>query len=507
MINKLTVILVFIVLFASTVLSFDQNSKADLVIINAKVHTADKKNPKAEAAAIVENKFIAVGSNREIRPLIGEDTKIINAKGKLVLPGFNDSHVHFMSIGNQFFTVDLSGVKSEKEIPEIIKEYVKFLAKGSWILGGRWKNENWTSKETPTKELIDEVTNEHPVFLYNSDADAVLVNSLALEKAGINKDTPDVVFGEIERYEDGEPTGILKGKAIGLVKKFVPLLATNNKLAVAETASNYAASFGVTSVQDVHSDNNVEVFRTLLGQGKLKTRIYDCTPLPKWTEMADSGIKRATGDGFVRTGCLKHFSDGDYAILPELTKQFIAADKADLQITIHAIGSRANDIILTAYENVIKANGKKDRRLMIEHAHTIRPEDIERFGRSNVIASMQPHLFWGGEPYQKLLKTNAVLAFGSDASITDLNPLYGIHAAVNRGSSDELLSVEQAVYAYTMGSAYAEFQEDVKGSITVGKFADMVILSDDIFTIPSEKIRNTKVLTTIVDGKVVYESN
>jgi predicted amidohydrolase YtcJ len=332
-----------------------------------------------------------------------------------------------------------------------------------------------------------------------------LVNSLALKIAGIDKNTKVGPGGEIVHDEAGEPTGILKGKAIALVRRFVPTIATEDKLAVAETASNYAASLGITSIQDVHSDDNTEIFRELLRQGKFKTRVYDCTPLRQWREVARANITRATGDAFIRTGCLKHFSDGDFAILPELTKEFIAADKADLQITVHAIGSRANEIILTAFENVIKANGPKDRRLMIEHAHNFRPEDLPRFARSNIIASMQPHLFYGGEPYASLLKTKAVIAFGSDAPIADLNPLYGIDDAVNRGSISEKISVEEAVYAYTMGSAYAEFQENVKGSITVGKLADLIILSDDIFTISSEKIEDTKVLTTIVDGKVVFE--
>lgn len=482
-----------------------QPTAADLVVINAQIRTMDKTNPVAEALAATGGRIITVGKTREIRPLIGDRTRVIDAGGKLVLPGFNDSHVHFMGIGNEFFSIDLSRARSPEDVREKIRYYTEYLPPGSWILGGRWDSTNWTPNALPSKELIDDITPEHPVFIYNASPDTVLVNSLALKKAGIGKNSKDFSDGRILRDETGEPTGILKGQAIRLVKRHVPLLATGDRAAVARTASNYAASHGVTSVQDVHSDDNTGVFRELAQNGELKTRIYDCTPLPKWREIARAGITRAAGDDFVRTGCLKHFSDGDYAILPELTSEFIAADRAGLQITIHAIGSRANDIVLTAFERVSKSNGAKDRRLMIEHAHNIRPQDIARFGRAHIIASMQPHLFWGGEPYRSLLRSGAVLAFGSDAPITELNPLYGIHAAVNRGSAAERLSVSEAVYAYTVGSAYAEFQEDEKGSLTAGKLADLIILSDDIFLIEPEKIRNARVLMTIVDGRIVYD--
>ncbi|HSK73629.1 MAG TPA: amidohydrolase family protein, partial [Pyrinomonadaceae bacterium] len=214
-----------------------------------------------------------------------------------------------------------------------------------------------------------------------------------------------------------------------------------------------------------------------------------------------TGVRLTTGDALLRGGCLKHFSDDDYD--PALYEKILAADKANLQVMIHAIGNRANDVVLTIFERVAKINGAKDRRFRIEHAHNVRAEDLKRFGNSKIIASMQPHLFFGGEPYRDLLNSGAVLAFGSDASITDFNPLYGIHAAVNYG--EQAISVEEAVRAYTVGSAYAEFQENVKGSISIGKLADMIILSDDIFSVNPSRITETKVLTTIMDGKIVYQ--
>ncbi len=511
--KKLFLIILTIV-FIFQIQIFSQTKPADLVILNANIRTMNDKQPTAEAVAISGNKISAIGKNTEIRALIGKETKTIDALGKLVLPGFNDSHVHFLAIGNQFFSIDLKNVKTPQEAVEQIKFFAAFLPKNHWILGGFWDNENWKPNDLPTRELIDAAAPEHPVFLYNKNPQIALANSLALNIAGYDRKTKEIKNGIIERNEAGEATGIIRGEAVRYLKAFTPGIADKQESAAAETATNYAAYYGVTSVQDVHSDDNIEIFRELERQGKLKTRIYDCITLPEWEKLAASGIKRADGDAMLRRGCLKHFSDGDFEVIPDLLKMMIPADKADLQIALHAIGSNANQIVLNAFEQVEKVNGKKDRRFRVEHAHRMRSEDIKRFAATGTIASMQPHLFFGGvfnnsEPYRDLLASGASLAFGSDAAITSLNPLLGIYAAVNRGSSKnefaQTISVEEAVRAYTIGSAFAEFQENVKGTLTVGKLADIIILSDDIFTINPENIRNTKVLTTIVDGKIVYQ--
>ncbi len=505
----------FTLFFIFQIQILSQTKPADLVIFNANVRTLDKKMPKAEAIAVSGNKISIVGTNKEIRELIGEKTKTIDAKGKLILPGFNDSHVHFLGIGRKFFSIDLKNVKTPLEAVEKIKFYVKFLPKNHWILGGFWDNANWNPNNLPTKELIDAATPENPVFIYKKNPNIALVNSLALKLAGFDKKGKEIKNGVIERDENGEPTGIIRGEAVRFMKAFTPKLSNKLESAAAETATNYAAFLGITSVQDVHSDDNTEIFRELQRQGKLKTRVYDCITLPNWEKLANAGIKHASGDAMVRRGCLKHFSDGEFEVLPDLLKMMIPADKADLQIMVHAIGNRANQVVLDAFEQVEKTNGKKDRRFRIEHAHNFRQEDLKRFSSTNTIASMQPHLFFGGvfnnsKPYRDLLASGAKISFGSDASITDFNPLLGIYAAVmqnnSKDSMDQSISVEEAVRAYTIGSAYAEFQENVKGTLTVGKLADMIILSEDIFTIPTEKIRETKVLTTIVDGKIVYQS-
>lgn len=503
---KIFFILIIISIFSIHV--FAQKQSADLIIINAKVHTMDKKDEKAEAIAIKGNKIIEVGSYKKIRKLTGKKTRQVDARGRVVIPGFNDSHVHFMGVGNSFSSVDLKNVQNPQEVVEILRNYVRYLPKGRWILGGQWDNEKWSPDNLPTKELIDAVTPDNPVFLYNTEGSLVWVNSLALKIAGVDKNKSDIEGGKIVRDENGEPTGILQGKAALFIKVYTPKLSTKQLLQVSETANNYAASLGITSVQNVHTDDLWEVMHELEKQGKLKTRIYDCSPIFDWEKLAAAGIQRAAGNALIRRGCLKYFADGATDSMTDLVKIIGDADRANLQVFVHAIGSTANANILTAYEQVFRENGMKDRRFRIEHAYGVKPEDIERFSRSNIIASMQPHLFYGSQPYQELLKSNARIAFGSDASITDFNPMFGVEEAVTRGGTfngnSQNLSVEEAVYLYTMGSAYAEFQEDVKGSITVGKLADLVILSDDIFEIDKEDISKTRVLMTIMDGKIVY---
>ena len=480
--------------------------EADLVIVNAKVRTIDQKNPSAEAVAIRDNKIVSVGSNRDIRKLASRTTTLIDAKGRLVLPGFNDSHVHFGGIGNQFSGIDLRFARSPQDVIDKMKHYVRFLPKGRWILGGQWDHENWPGGALPTKELIDAVTPDNPVFIYHKNGKMAWANSLALKIAKVTKTRGDLRGGLIVRDQIGEPTGILKDNAVLFVKIHAPKFATKNWYEVLQTATNYAASLGVTSVQDVHSDFITDVLTKLLNDGKLKTRVYDCTPLIRWKELADKGIKRANGTGMIRNGCLKSLIDSGEGTKEQLYEEIKAADNAGLQVMIHSIGRRSNENILDVFERVAKENGKKDRRFRVEHAYRFRPEDLTRFGTLGVLPSLQPHLFYGGDPYRSLLDANARIVFGSDASMTDFDPMYGIYDAVRARGSNEAITVEEAVYLYTMGSAYGEFQENVKGSLTPGKLADLVILSDDIFSIRKEDIRKTKVLMTVVDGKIVYRN-
>ena len=483
--------------------------QADLVIINANIRTIDEKNPRAEAVAITRNKISAVGTNEEIHKFIGENTKTIDAAGKFVLPGFNDSHVHFLATGNQFFSVNLKGVKTRDEIFEIIKDKVKYIPKGAWILGGGWESENWSANDLPTRNFIDSAAPDNPVFVYGADVNAAFSNTSALKKANLFDEKKNISGGEVVFDETGKPTGILKGRATLLMKVFAK---KNDNAEAAEAASNYAVSYGVTSLQEVSQDYEIELYRNLAAQGKLKTRIYECAGLPDWKKLADAGIKSASGDDFVRTGCLKSYAEGNAESEARLLKYIPAADKAELQIMIHAIGAAANQTVLDVFEKTIRQNGERDRRFRVEHAHNVRAEDLSRFARGRIIASMQPALFFGGvfngsEPYRTLLNGKTSIAFGSDTLMIPINPLDGIYAAVmtNGKVQGQSMTVKEAVHAYTLGSAYAEFQEDVKGTISTGKLADMIILSDDIFTIKKEMIPKVRVLTTIVDGKIVYQ--
>ncbi|MCD9184822.1 MAG: amidohydrolase [Pyrinomonadaceae bacterium] len=488
-----------------------QTLKADLIVINAKIRTMDAAKPLAEAVAIKQNKIVAIGKSAEIKNLAGAETKIIDAQGKLLIPGFNDSHVHFFAVGNAFFRVELQNVSLPLEIAAKLKGNLRFVPKGQWILGGNWNQEKWKDKTLPTKELLDAVAPDNPVFLYHSNPQIVLVNSLALKLAKIDKNTKEIADGEIVRDASGEPTGILKGKAVELVKAIAPNLSRIDKSAVLEAASNYAASLGITTIQDVHSDDNFAVLQEMERRGVLKNRVYECVSLYDLKKIELAGLRRVSDKKLVRSGCLKGFSEGDREESAELYGLIANADKANAQVLMHAIGAEANDLVLSLFERVAKTNGSRNRRFRIEHAHNFRDHDLQRFAETQTIASMQPFLFFGAdgndaERFRAVADANVSLAFGSDASMKSFSPFDGIYAAIYRGKAGKpKFTVEEAVRAYTFGSAYAEFQENVKGTLAVGKLADFVILSDDIFVINPNAIVNTKVLTTVMDGKIVYQ--
>jgi predicted amidohydrolase YtcJ len=486
--------------------AFAKPAAADLIIVNANVRTMASAQPRAEAIAVSGGEIIAVGSTKTIRLLADENTKVIDAGGKLVLPGFNDAHVHLAAIGNTFSSVKLNDVRSPAEFSARIANIARFIPKGRWILGSGWDNRSWIPNDPPAKALIDEATRDNPVFVYNSDATAVFVNSKTLSLAGIDPATKDPVGGVILRNPAGEPTGVIRGTAIQLVEKFVPKDHMKNLAEVIESASNYAASLGITSVQDTSSDDLFNVLLALDAAGKLKSRVYDCVTLSDWQKLATKHVKAGAGNPMVRRGCMKFFAEDESEDIAALERDVTGADKAGLQVAIHAIGERPNEVVLDVFEKVVKANGARDRRFRVEHAHNVRSEDRPRLVRSNIVASMQPWLFYdengGTDDFKKIFGANTLVAFGSDASMKEFDPLLGIYAAVNGKNG---ISVEAAVRAYTHGSAFAEFQEKVKGTIEVGKLADIVILSDDIFSIEKSKIRGVRVERTIVNGRIVFE--
>ena len=447
----------------------------------------DRSNPRAEAVAISGDRIVAVGRGNEIAKLAGKNTKVVDAKGRLVLPGFNDAHAHFMAIGNLFSSIDLGDAKTESDVIAKLKHFARFLPKGRWILGGK------LDAAVPiSREKIDAVTADNPVFVFHSDPKTAFANALALRLARIDS-----------------PTGMLDAKTIPSVQFAAPKDHTRDWPAIAETASNYAASLGVTSVQDTHSDDMAAVYRELHKQGKLKTRLYDCISLSNWAKLAAVGMKAGDGDAMVRSGCVKGFYDAEEPTNPLLAKNITAADTAGLQVSIHAIGKEANAAVLSTFEKAIAADRKRERRFRIEHAHDIRPADLTRFARSEIIPSMQPILFFDetsgtSDDYRALIDSGAPIAFGADAPMRGFDPFEGIHAAVNAGGKRGI-TVDEAVYAYTLGATFAEFQEKEKGSISTGKLADLVILSSDIF-VENADIRSVHVVLTVAGGRIVYEN-
>ncbi len=490
------------IIFASLSFTFSAVAQptADLVLVKAKIVTLDRKKPRAEAMAVAGGKIIAVGSDSAIRRFTGPQTRVIDVGGKLVLPGFIDSHVHFTGIGNQFSHLDLRGMTARAEILDEVARYSTFLPKGRWIIGAGLEPAKLDPRGPLPLELLDRESPDNPLIFYADGGRTAVTNSAAMRRAAISLETKDPADGTIVRDRTGRPTGVFTGNAVPLVRRHVPVYHARQWGEVAETASNYAASLGVTSVHDVHSDDLVDVLRLLDKAGRLKTRVYECIGIDAWQNASVSS------SGLVRSGCVKGTAFGVPEEIDELRKNVANADKAGLQVMIHAIGPRSNRNALDAFENAAKINGQRDRRFRVEHAARADAEDLPIFVRSKIIASMQPHLFYSGpgygEDYRSIFNLGVIMAFGSDASMTDFDPLFGISAAVNSG--DRSMSVEDAVRAYTQTAAYAEFQDDAKGTLEVGKAADFVILTDDIFSIDRRRIASAKVLLTVVDGKIVY---
>jgi predicted amidohydrolase YtcJ len=532
---------------------------ADLIINNAKVWTVDKAHPTAQAVAVLGDRIIAVGSNDDVAVLRSPDTKVIDAGGKLLLPGFNDAHVHFVSGGLQLDAAQLNDATTPEEFVRRIGEQAKKTAKGEWIQGGDWDETKWSPPNLPTRELIDPVTPDNPVFLSRYDGHSALANSTALGLAGITSRTPDPPGGTIVRDPQGNPTGDLKDAAMDLVFKVIPPLSHEQRLRAARRALAHAASLGVTSVQHMNPDYaDIAVYAELLQFGELTTRIYAAPLIDQVDDQVKIGIRHAFGGPFLRIGAVKAFADGSLGSrtayffepfsdqpgnhgllaggmqpLSLMRDRMMKADAAGLQICTHAIGDQAISTVLDLYTDVVRAHHGMERRFRIEHAQHMAAKDFARFAQLDVIASVQPyHAIDDGRwaearighdrasrtyAFRTFLNHGVHLAFGTDWDVAPLNPLLTVSAAVTRATLDgknpdgwfpeQKLTVAEAVEAYTMGSAYAEFQEHEKGSITPAKLADMVLLSDDIFSIDPAKIRDVTVLKTIVGGKVVWDSD
>ncbi|NIO50003.1 MAG: amidohydrolase family protein [Candidatus Aminicenantes bacterium] len=551
-------LIIIFILFFSLALAWQTNPKreiADLVLLNGAVWTVNPAQPWAEAVALKGEKILEVGSAKEIKGMIGDSTQVIDLKGDSVLPGFIDSHTHFLDGGFSLLSIRLRDAESREEFISRIADKAKEIEKEAWILEGDWDHQSFDPPELPRKEWIDSVTLHNPVCVNRLDGHMVLVNSLALKLAGITKDTPSPVGGEILKDpETGEPTGILKDAAMNLVMKHIPEPSFKEKLNAAEVALKHAAEAGVTSIHDMAYADNFEVYQELLRLNKLTARLYVYIPIAEVEIYARLKLKTPFGNDLLKIGGLKGFVDGSLGsstalffdpytdnprkkgllhsqMFPEgiMEKRILQADKAGLQVAIHAIGDKANNILLDIFERIITQNEKRDRRWRIEHAQHLLPEDIERIANLGIIASVQPyHAIDDGRwaerkigrkrclytyAFKSLLKKGAVLACGSDWTVAPLDPLTGIYAAVTRQTLDgkhpegwfpeQKISLEEAIRGYTLNGAYAEFSENTKGSVERGKLADLVVLSRNIFKNPPEEIQKTEVKMTIFNGKVI----
>ncbi|MCI0493361.1 amidohydrolase family protein [candidate division KSB1 bacterium] len=546
-----SILITLIIVFACS--TQNHQISADLILINGKIYTLEPDHPWANSCAIKDGKFIAVGEKREMQKLKGRATKVIDLKHRLVLPGFNDAHVHFSDGGFYLLGIDLRDAKDEQEFVKRIKEYAAKLDSGEWILGGNWDHEAWPSKKHPAKELIDEVTKNNPVFVQRLDGHIALANSLALNLAGITKDTPDPQGGEVKKDPaTGEPTGILTDNAQSFVGAFIPSPTKEQLKQSIKTAIEQANSLGVTSIQDNSSSADLEVYQELFRAGELTLRINAWRHNYYHKNFEAIGILPNFGNEWLRIGTMKVFVDGSMGagtalfyqpysddsttsglpIYPEneLYELIKSLDKAGLQIAAHAIGDKANAWILNAFEKAFQENGKRDARHRIEHAQVVLPDDIQRYKELGIIASIQPShciddMRWAEKRigdrvkhsylFNSFLKADVKIAFGTDWTVEPLNPMLGLYAAVTREFPDggpeggwfpdEKITLEQAIEFYTLGSAYAEFQEHVKGSIQVGKLADLVVLDKNLFEIEPKEILETKPYMTIVGGKIVFE--
>lgn len=540
-------------------------SGVDLILTGGKVWTVNPAQPEVQAIAISGKRIIHVGSDADILGLRGPRTNVVELEGRRVFPGFNDAHVHFYYGGASLTSVQLRSARSKEEFRERIAKFAQARPKGEWILLGEWDPQAWNPSNLPTHELIDDVTPEHPVFVNRVDAHTMLANSVAMKLAGVDRNTPDMAGGVIGRHPDGRPNGIFIDSAKSLIERVIPPLTVRQMTACLQAAQAHAFQFGVTSVQDmgfvvpIIQQRTIDLFRSyqqLHKSGDLKIRVALHTPLPLWKVLADLGVLSAFGDETLQIGGLKGFADGSlgsstaWFLQPysddsrncggpsdelsnpdEMFSNMSCGDKAGLQLAIHAIGDRANRMILDSFARIADSNGERDRRFRIEHAQHVQPQDFARFAKLRVVASMQPyHCIDDGRwacgrigterskeawPIKSLLDSGARLAFGSDWWVAPIDPMAGIYAAVTRRPIDgshlegwvpeQKISVKDAVEAYTLGSAYASFQDRIKGSIEPGKLADIAVLSKDIFAIPPDEIKNTKIDMTISGGEIVYQ--
>jgi predicted amidohydrolase YtcJ len=531
-------------------------SEALTIYRNGRIYTNDSSAPWAEALLVRGEQILAVGDDNEVSALADQGAKTVDLEGHFVMPGFNDAHVHLGSAGEDWLAVRLFGTQSVAELQKRLAAAVAEHRPGEWITGSGWDHTMWPEKKFPDRHQLDEVSPKNPVILTHVSGHVAVANSLALQLAGITRDAPNPAGGEIEKAASGEPTGMLKeGAAMHLVESKIPPRTDEQRRRGVELTLADVAKNGVTSVQDNSAWEDFLTYRNLKNDGKLTVRITEWLPFPAPLEKLEQ-LRRdgGTTDPWLRTGALKMVTDGalgsrtaamlaPYSDDPKTTgiltmepeklrELAIERDKAGFQLNFHAIGDRANQISLDAFEAAAKANGPRDRRDRIEHAQVVAAADFPRFARLQVIASMQPShettdMRWaeqrigperakGAYAWATMQKFGVRLAFGTDYDVEPISPFRGLYACVTRELPDggpasgwqpqEKISLDDCIRAYTSGSAYGEFMEGKKGELKAGEFADFIVLSNDLTKVAPREFTKTKVLRTVVGGRTVYSA-
>jgi len=529
------------------------STPADTLIVGAAVWTGVEGAGLAEAVALRDGRVAAVGEEEDLAALRGPDTHVIDAGGRFVMPGFIDSHVHFLTGGFNLASVQLRDAATPEEFARRLGEFAAGIEPGTLITGGDWDHEAWGG-ELPRREWIDALTPDHPVWVSRLDGHMALANSVALSAAGVTVDTPDVEGGEIVRDPtSGRPTGVLKDEAMNLVFAVMPERSEAELDRALVAAASHALSRGVTQVHDMAGWMDLATYQRAYSRGDLPLRVYSVVPMSSWERLRDYVAVEGRGDDRLWWGGLKAFVDGSlgsttawfhdpYADEPgtaglmtsdttQLRQWVRSADEAGLHVIVHAIGDRANDWLLDVYEETAADNGPRDRRFRIEHAQHLSPGAFQRFSMQGVIASMQPfHAIDDGRwaekrigpdrirttyAFRTLVDQGATLAFGSDWTVAPIDAVLGLYAAVTRRTLDganpggwvpeEKIGVEETLRAYTLGGAFAGFMDGRTGVLAPGAYADLVILDRNPLTMDPARLESVQVELTIVEGETVYQ--
>jgi len=528
---------------------------ADLVLKGGPVWTGLADAPTARAIAVKDGRVLVVGTEADVDAVTASGTRVIQLDGRLVLPGFIDAHTHFLDGGRKLASVDLRDAATPAEFARRIADFAATVPPGTWITGGDWDHELWGG-ELPRREWIDSVTPRHPVFVNRLDGHMSLANTVAIAAAGVDRATPDPPGGTIVRDAvTGEVAGVFKDEAMSLVGAVIPDPTEAELDRALQAAARHALERGVTQVHDMAGWSSLETYRRAHARGRLPLRVYSVVPMATWERLRDFVAANGRGDQRLWWGGLKAFVDGSlgsttawfydpYEDEPttsgfmttdsvELRPWIEGADRAGLHVIVHAIGDAANDWLLNVYRDVAAMNGPRDRRFRIEHAQHLTPSAIPRFRDQSVIASMQPYHAaddgrWAEKrigpgrirttyAFRSLLDSGATLAFGSDWTVAPIDPVLGIDAAVTRRTIDganpsgwvpeQRITLAETLRAYTSGGARAGFSEDRTGVLASGMLADLVVMSDDLFSMDPTKLVGAHVDMTVVEGEIVFERN